>query len=87
MKIEELAAALNLFYETGKKSKECKTFVHLFGIKYADVISKNNIPYKEIVEKSSLPEAYANEVYSGMKLAKYVTLKDETTFIQDHEND
>lgn len=78
MKIEELAAALDSFYAIGKSRKECNALVQCFGIKYADVILKNNIDYKEIVEKSSLAGTnYAIEIYKGMKLAKYVILKDD----------
>ena len=54
MKIEELAAALDLFYETGKKSKECKTFVHLFGIKYAVKNPNRNATFPSL-EKRPLP--------------------------------
>lgn len=86
MKIEDLSKALDLFYKIGKERKECNALVQCFGIKYANVIEQECINCKEIVEKSSLKgTTYATEIYKGIKLAKYVKLKDEI-FIKSDEN-
>ena len=50
----------------------------LFGIKYADIIEVQHISPNDIVEKSKLKgTAYATELRKGIKLAKYVRLKDD----------
>ena len=87
MKIEDLSKALDLFYKIGKERKECNALVQCFGIKYANVIEQECINYKEIGEKSSLKGTkYATEIYKGIKLAKYVKLKDEIYCIESDEN-
>jgi 5-methylcytosine-specific restriction protein B len=44
--------------------------IHLFGITYAEEISKHSI--KEIIRMSELNPSYGTEVSKGIKLAKYV---------------
>lgn len=78
MEICDLAKALDAFYEIGKERKECNALVQCFGIKYADIIEAQHISPNDIVEKSQLKgTAYATELRKGIKLAKYVRLKDD----------
>ncbi|MEC0235674.1 hypothetical protein P4H71_15190 [Paenibacillus kribbensis] len=52
------------------------TKIHLFGIKYADVITRNNYSVKEIVSLSSINISYATEVSKGINLSEYVVPKE-----------
>ena len=58
-------------------SGEQVLMIHLFGIKYADLIKQNNYTPKQIVDAAGLNGTYATEVNKGMKMAKYVTIKAE----------
>lgn len=49
--------------------------VHLFGIKFADIIKQNGYTSKQIVEAAGINSTYQIEVNKGMKLAKYVEIK------------
>ncbi|MNI64092.1 hypothetical protein D3C73_1195100 [compost metagenome] len=49
--------------------------IHLFGIKYADVIQKNHYSVKDIVAASGLIISYVAEVSKGIKLSEYVVPK------------
>ena len=51
--------------------------IHLFGIKYADIIKQNNYTPKQIVDVSGLNSSYYAEVNKGMKMAKYVMMKND----------
>jgi hypothetical protein len=48
--------------------------VHLFGIKYADVL--DGMPLKEIASRAGISGAYQTEIRKGMKLSKYVRVVD-----------
>lgn len=80
MNIIDLAKELDLFYEIGKTRKDCNDFIQCFGIKYANVIQEQGIRPEDIIDKSSLRgTTYATELRKGMKLSKYVCLKDNFT--------
>jgi hypothetical protein len=49
--------------------------IHLFGIKYAEIIQKNHLCVKDIVVSSGLNPSYATEVSKGIKLSRYVVPK------------
>lgn len=49
--------------------------VHLFGIKYAEIIRANGYNAREIIETAGLGYGYQSELQKGMKLAKYVEIK------------
>ncbi|ETP67319.1 hypothetical protein G159_19435 [Planococcus glaciei CHR43] len=51
------------------------TFIHLFGIRYAEDIKKNNLSIKRILEYSTVKPSFSTEVNKGVKLAKYVSIK------------
>ena len=46
---------------------------HLFGIKYADELDTLSVP--EVVKRADIPSSYPTEVYKGMKLSKYVEIR------------
>ena len=49
--------------------------IHLFGIKFADVIRANGYNAREIIEAAGVKESYQTEVSKGMKIAKYIEIK------------
>ena len=49
--------------------------IHLFGIKYANVILENNYKATDIIRSSGLNKSYATEVSKGIKLSRYVIAK------------
>lgn len=50
--------------------------IHLFGVKYASTILKNNLNINDIVNAAGLNKSYATEVSKGVKLSKYVIPKE-----------
>lgn len=50
--------------------------IHLFGIKYADVILTNHLSIKEIVGFSGINAPYATEVNKGINLSEFVIPKE-----------
>lgn len=67
-----LAEELQRTHENAPKGEVVFSIV-LFGIQYAEEIS--SVP--ELIKRSGIPKDYAKEIYAGIKLAKYVCLKNE----------
>lgn len=74
MSISELGSILKNMYESAPE-KEQATFIHLFGIKYGDIILQNHYSAIDIVKAAGIKDLYKTEVRKGVKLSKYVTLK------------
>lgn len=72
----ELAKELKKVYEDGAKNKEKTTMIHLFGIKYGEVIRGQNYTPKQILKYAEMDESYHVEINKGIKLAKYVEIKE-----------
>jgi hypothetical protein len=55
--------------------------IHLFGIRYADIIKQSKISATKIIESTKLKngkkmsETYPTEINKGVRLAKYVKEK------------
>lgn len=71
----ELSNELKRMYEIGIHKKEQTTMIHLFGIKYADIIRKNGYTPKNILKYAEMPESYQVEINKGIKLSKYVEIR------------
>ncbi|HFJ9404243.1 TPA: hypothetical protein ACGW3F_003350 [Bacillus paranthracis] len=74
MSITELGDILWKMY-TNVADKEQATFIHLFGIKYGELIKKNNYSAAEIVKASGRSDSYKTEVRKDINLSKYVISK------------
>lgn len=74
MTLQDLAVTLSDMYNNAPP-KEQVTMIHLFGIKYANVIIENGYSRKEIIQKANISESYLTELSKGMKLSNYVTIK------------
>lgn len=77
MNVIELANELKDMYENAP-DKEQVAFIHLFGIKRGELIKSCGYSPKEIVEASGIHKSYITEVSKGVKLSKYVNIKDYT---------
>ncbi|MBY6164169.1 hypothetical protein KUV73_25080 [Mameliella alba] len=71
MRIEDAAKALRDMYDDPQTGKAVS--VHLFGVRYADVLE--GMPLAEIVVRAGISENYKTEIRKGMNLAKYVVEK------------
>lgn len=71
----ELGKELRRMYEDGIARKEQTTMIHLFGVKYAEMIRENRYIPKNILKHADMPESYQVEINKGIKLAKYVEVK------------
>lgn len=70
----KLGGILKNMYDNAHEGEKVVN-IHLFGIKYASIISDNNFRPAEIVRCSGLSNTYTAEVSKGMKLSNYVIIK------------
>lgn len=75
MTLNELAAALADMYHNAPKG-EAVAMIHLFGIKYANELQQSKFSKKDIARAARIPESYGTEISKGIKLAPYVTVKE-----------
>ncbi len=75
MTANQLGLILKEMYENAKFDKT--TRIHLFGIQYANEIRDNKITPKEILKAAHMPESYQTEISKGVRLAKYVDVKEK----------
>lgn len=73
MTINELAEKLKTMYESSNGSKTA--MIHLFAIKYADIIRSQKYTPREILAAAQMPASYFAEINKGIKLAQYVDVK------------
>lgn len=73
MTIEEAAKRLAAMYREAP-DREKALSVHLFGIKYAEQIE--GMTAHGIAERAELPRSYGTEIRKGIRLARYVQLRD-----------
>lgn len=76
MDASELAEKLREMYD-GAKRNEAACQVHLFGIRYAKELQQCGCPLRDIVALSGISMGYLSEVSKGIKLSRYVQLKED----------
>ena len=64
----------------GAAEGEAMAMIHLFGIKYATEISGCGESVPKIVRRSHVPNPHATEVYKGVKLSRYVSVRPDRDF-------
>jgi hypothetical protein len=69
MTVEQLGKKLKEMYDNAPR-KEQVTWVHLFGIRYAEQIKEIGI--REVIEQSGILSTYGAELSKAIRLAKYV---------------
>ena len=75
MTVNELGKILSDMYRSAPHGYQVAK-IHLFGVKYANVILRNGFSVKEIVTASGISHSYATEVSKGIKLSEYVVPKE-----------
>ena len=73
MTTEQAARILKRMYKRGRQLEEVSAYLHLFGIKYADELADLSLP--EVVKRADIPSSYPTEIYKGMRLSRYVEIK------------
>jgi hypothetical protein len=77
MGTDELAEILSGMYENAENGEQA-AMVHLFGVRYANVIRNNNISITEILRATRLQNGEQmgtwcqTEINKGIKLSRYV---------------
>lgn len=74
MTIKELGELLFNMYSKAPKGEQV-AHIHLFGVKYGEMIMKNHLSIKEIIAESGIKSSYHTELSKGVKLSKYVYSK------------
>jgi hypothetical protein len=72
MTIAELASELRDSVNGAPAGKRVVT-IHLFGIRRAREL--DGVPLKDLVQIAGIPTSYHTDVYKGVRLAEYVSLK------------
>jgi hypothetical protein len=72
----ELASKLRSMYENARRN-EAVCQINLFGIKYAQEIKRSGRTVKQLVELSGINKGYVTEISKGIKLSKFVVLKEK----------
>jgi hypothetical protein len=72
MQTTELATIFKDRYHNAEKGYAV-TAIHLFGIEHADQLEYHSL--KEICILADVPTSYVTEIYKGIRLAEFVTLK------------
>ncbi|HHT66204.1 MAG TPA: hypothetical protein GX017_08985 [Clostridiales bacterium] len=63
-------------YENARRN-EAVCQINLFGIKYAQEIKRSGRTVKQLVELSGINKGYVTEISKGIKLSKFVVLKEK----------
>ncbi len=75
MTLYKLVSKLNDMHKNANNG-ESVAMIHLFGVRYAQFIGKNNIATaSQIIKASNLSDSYFAEINKGVKLSKYVVEK------------
>jgi hypothetical protein len=75
MTVNELGGILKKMYNSAPQGYQVAN-IHLFGVKYASIILRNNYKVSDIINSSGINPTYSTEVSKGIKLSKYVVPKD-----------
>ncbi|MBB4124640.1 HTH-like domain-containing protein [Martelella radicis] len=70
----QAAKILRSDYERSEARREQATAVHLFGIRYA--VELVGLSLENILKRAEMPTSYKTEIRKGMKLARYVVLRE-----------
>lgn len=74
MNVYELGQILSRMYSSAPQGYQVAN-IHLFGVKYASIILRNNYKISDIIHASGINASYATEVSKGIKLSRYVVPK------------
>ena len=77
MNITQAASILRDMYNRAPYGEKT-TYIRLFGIKYAEELA--SFSRSELIDLAGINSSYDTEVYKGMKLSKYVEIKQGVEF-------
>lgn len=69
--INELGNVLNEMYSKAPRGEQV-AHIHLFGIKYGEIIERQHYRIADIICASGINISYKTELSKGIKLSKYV---------------
>lgn len=69
----KLGLILKNMYEESSKDRSSVAAIHLFGLKYGTVITKQRISVAEIVNRAGISNNYVVEVSKGIKLSELIS--------------
>lgn len=81
---DELAEILKEFYNNPKFSK--MTGIHLFGIKYGQLIKMKNYNRTQIIRKAGLDDCLKTELIEAVSLSDFVEIKEKDTEYRINSN-
>ena len=73
MTIDDLSRELRSRCERAEPNEKV-TAMHIFAIAFADQLKTSSV--RQVVDGAGIGKSFVSEIYKGMKLARYVTLKD-----------
>ena len=76
MTFEELVQELVATYHLAQQG-EVVVRIHIFGIRYADVITNNGYSIRDMLNRAEVPQSYYPEIKKGINLSRYVDIKPE----------
>ena len=75
-----LGEKLKEMYENAPQNEQV-LMIHLFGIKFANIMRENGYNAREIIDAAGIRNSYQTELSKGIKMSKYVEIKkDKDTF-------
>ncbi len=54
--------------------------IHVFGIKYGEIIRDKKVRIADIIKYAGLKKSYVTELNKGVNLSKYVEIKSDIMF-------
>ncbi|CAH1546227.1 conserved hypothetical protein [Vibrio rotiferianus] len=75
--IQDFAEVLRAMYQDAPRGEQV-LMIHLFGIKFGEIIRTKNISISTLVNEARMSTNYVTELNKGIGLAKYVQLKERT---------
>lgn len=73
-----LGGILRQLYDNAPRNEQV-TMIHLFGIKYGEIIKANKIKAADIVREAEMNDSYKTEISKAINLSKYACVKDSVT--------
>lgn len=71
--IQQLGDILKSEYNNAK-NKEAVVSIHIFGIRYGQLIKRKNYSLNDIIKISEINTSYLTELHKGLKLSEYITI-------------
>ena len=74
---DDLCLELQKSFTDKVKDSDKKIAIFLFGVKYGNLILKNNYSVNDIITKALIPEKFYSDIYSGISLSRYLIVRSD----------